>query len=356
MKPRILVVDDNETSLELLATKLEAEGYEVEKGKNGLEGLEKAEAFHPDLIMLDIMMPRMDGYEVCRRLKAKEETRYIPIVMLTARTELEDKMLGLELGAEDYMTKPYSLLEVSARVKSLLRMRELQKKLRDSEKMAALGEMAGGIAHEVRNPLVTIGGLARRLHEHQADEEHRLYAQKIIEGVERLERMCKRIDEYMGILVSNLEHGDINTVITNALEDMKDHIVKKDIDVVTRLTDKPVMLNMDPTNLKIAICNIVQNSIDAINGKGEIRVGTELKDGTLLVSISDNGCGMEEKDIRKIFHPFHTSKMKGAGLGLTISYRIIHDHGGDIKVASKKGEGTTITISLPIEYQVKAGA
>lgn len=356
MKPRILVVDDNETNLELLATKLEAEGYEVAKAINGVEALEKVDAFHPDLIMLDVMMPRMDGYEVCRRLKAREETRYIPIVMLTARTELEDKMLGLELGAEDYMTKPYSLLEVSARVKSLLRMRELQKKLLDSEKMAALGEMAGGIAHEVRNPLVTIGGLARRLYEHQTSDEDRRYAQTIIDGVERLERMCKRIDEYMGILVSHLEVGDVKDVINNAMEGAGDFIGGKDIAMVTSLTDEPAIIRMDPTNLKVAICNILQNSVEAIDGKGEIRVGLEPAGGRMLLTITDNGCGMEEADIRKIFHPFHTSKMTGAGLGLTISYRIIHDHAGDIKVASKKGEGTTVTISLPAEKEVKAQA
>jgi DNA-binding response OmpR family regulator len=156
MKPRILIVDDSEANRHLLSTKLESDGYEVEGASNGLECLKKVDTFNPDLILLDVMMPRMNGYEVCKKLKAKEETRYIPVVMLTARTELEDKMMGLELGAEDYMTKPFSLLEVSARVKSLLRMREFQSKLRESEKMAALGEMVDGIAHEVRNPLVTI--------------------------------------------------------------------------------------------------------------------------------------------------------------------------------------------------------
>jgi signal transduction histidine kinase len=356
MKPRILVVDDSRTSVELLSTKLLADGYEVEKALNGMEALEKVKTFHPDLILLDIMMPGMDGYAVCKRLKANDETRYIPVVMLTARTELEDKMMGLELGAEDYMTKPFSLLEVSARVKSLLRMRELQSKLRESEKMVALGEMVGGIAHEIRNPLVAIGGLARRLYEHQTDEEHKRYAERIISGVERLERMCKRIDEYKGVLVSNLKQGDINEVIKRAVDEVMDYMDSRDIKILTSLTEEPPALNMDATNLKIAIFNILQNSIEAIEGKGEVRISEKPSGDSLLVAISDTGCGMEEADIRKIFHPFQTSKMTGAGLGLTVSYRIIHDHGGDIMVTSKKGEGTTFTIRLPLESQVKAGA
>jgi signal transduction histidine kinase len=356
MKPRILIVDDSEANRHLLSTKLESDGYEVEGASNGLECLKKVDTFKPDLILLDVMMPRMNGYEVCKKLKAKEETRYIPVVMLTARTELEDKMMGLELGAEDYMTKPFSLLEVSARVKSLLRMREFQSKLRESEKMAALGEMVDGIAHEVRNPLVTIGGLARRLYEDQADEEHKRYAKSIIDGVERLERMIQRIDEYKGVLVSERKKGDINEVIKKAVDGAKDYMGDRDIVISTSLTEEPPGLNIDATNLKIAIFNILQNSVEAIEGRGEIRVSARPSGASMLLTISDTGCGMDEDYIRKIFHPFQTSKMTGAGLGLTVSYRIISDHGGEIGVTSKKGEGTTITIILPMEDKLKAGA
>ncbi|MEK7773793.1 MAG: response regulator, partial [Deltaproteobacteria bacterium] len=201
MKPRILVVDDDEQNQVLLSVKLEREGFEVEKASNGAEALDRAGTFKPDLVLMDVMMPVMDGYEALRRLKSREETRYIPVVMLTGKTEIESKVLGFEVGAEDYISKPYSLQEVAARVKSLLRMRALQTKLRETEKMAALGEMVDGIAHEIRNPLMAIGGMARRLYEHVADSQHKNYAQRIIKYVERLERMLLRIDEYKTILV-----------------------------------------------------------------------------------------------------------------------------------------------------------
>ncbi|MBI5559703.1 MAG: response regulator [Deltaproteobacteria bacterium] len=349
MKPRILIVDDNENSLILLSTKMEADGYEAETARNGLEALKKVASSHPDLILLDVMMPVMDGYEACRRLKSTEETRYIPVVMLTARGELEDKVTGLELGAEDYIVKPYSLVEVSARVKSLLRMRALQSKLNETEKMAALGEMVDGIAHEIRNPLTTIGGMARRLFEHETDEEHKRYADVITKAVLRMERMMQRIDEYKGILVSRLSPGGINGVLNDAVAEVKTLTGGKSITIKTDLMPDPPELNMDKTNLKVAILNILQNSVDAIEKEGEITVSTlPAQDNTLIVSIHDTGSGMDEEVLKKVFHPFHTSKMTGAGLGLAITYRIIQDHMGTIEVESERGKGTTFTIKFYI--------
>ncbi len=347
MKPRILIVDDDEKNVILLSEKLSKDGFEIETASNGIEALEKVAPFQPDLILLDVMMPRMDGYETLRRLKSKEETSLLPVVMLTGRTEVEDKIMGFEVGAEDYIVKPFSLREVSARVKSLLRLRLLQAKLVETEKMAALGEMVDGIAHEIRNPLTAIGGMARRLYDHVEDEQHRGYAQRIISSVERLERMLLRIDEYKRILSSTPERGDIDKVISASVKAVKDLAEGKEIEIKTCLMPGPPPVNMDFGNMKIALFNILQNSIEAIEKKGEIKIETLLADDkTLIIRITDNGCGIAEDEIRKIFNPFHTSKFEGAGLGLTITHRIISDHGGDIDVESKKGEGTVATVRL----------
>ncbi|MBI5453176.1 MAG: response regulator [Deltaproteobacteria bacterium] len=349
MKPRVLAVDDDERNLALLTAKLEREGYEVTNARNGIEALAKVRQNPPDLILMDVMMPQMDGYEALRQLKSREDTRYIPVIMLTGRTEIEDKVLGFEVGAEDYINKPYSLQEVAARVKSLLRMRALQTRLRDTEKMAALGGMVDGIAHEIRNPLTAIGGMARRLYEGETDSQHREYAQWIIKSVERLERMLQRIDEYKRILSSTLAPGDINKVIGDAVKEIEEFIEvqKKDIKVLKLLMPDPPVVNLDYGNFKTALYNILQNSVEAIDKKGEIRVETmPSPDSILLVRITDTGSGISPDEIRKIFNPFQSSKFEGAGLGLTITYRIVIDHGGDIEVESKKGEGTTVTIKL----------
>ncbi|MBI5887097.1 MAG: response regulator [Deltaproteobacteria bacterium] len=347
MKPRILIVDDDERNVILLSEKLSRDGFEIDTASNGIEALEKVKPVAPDLILLDVMMPKMDGYEALRRLKSNEETRHIPVIMLTGRTEVEDKVMGFEVGAEDYIIKPFSLREVSARVKSFLRMRLLQTRLVETEKMAALGEMVDGIAHEIRNPLTAIGGMARRVRDHEQDEQYKAYAQQIINSVERLERMLMRIDEYKRILVSVLEKGDIDRVILASVKAVKDLAESKEIVIKTNLMTDPPPVNMDFGNLKIALFNILQNSVEAIAKKGEITVDTLLADGrTMIVRITDNGVGIPEDEIRKIFNPFQTSKFEGAGLGLTISYRIIHDHGGDIEVKSSKGKGTVVTIRL----------
>lgn len=347
MKSKILIVDDNVSNRLLLAARMESDGYEAEFASNGLEGISKAESMHPDLILLDVMMPQLDGFEACRRLKAKEETRYIPVIMLTARGELEDKLMGLEVGAEDYIVKPYSLVEISARVRSLLAVRALYSRLRESEKMAALGEMVDGIAHELRNPLTTVGGMARRLYDAAEKDVNKRYASTIMSSVERMERMMLRIDEYKGILASTLRPGDINTVVSKAVEEAAELTGEKQINIKTLLMPDVPPVSIDATNLKIAIFNIIQNSIEAIESKGEITLETSLlDDNTLVLKISDDGVGMNEEFVRNIFHPFYTSKMTGAGLGLTITYRIIQDHNGMVEVESAEGEGTTFIIKF----------
>jgi len=349
MKPRILLVDDDEQNLILLSAKLCREGYEVETAKNGIEALEKLGPFHADLVLMDVMMPKMDGYEALRRMKSAEATRYIPVIMLTGKAEVEDRVMGFEVGAEDYIKKPYSLAEVAARVKSLLRMRALQARLRETEKMAALGEMVDGIAHEVRNPLTVLGGIARRLHESETDPRHMEYAEVILDSVERMERMLQRIDDYKTVLDSKLTEGDINEVVEEAAAEARIFIEAegKDITVETALMPDPPGVAMDAANMKTALLNLLENSSEAIEREGLIRVETMPQDDeTLSVRISDNGCGIGREKIREIFNPFQTSKFQGAGMGLTIAYRIVHDHGGEIEVASEPGEGTTVTIRL----------
>jgi two-component system, sensor histidine kinase and response regulator len=341
-KIRVLVVDDDEGNVVLLTSKLGVDGYETDVAYDGLEALKKVESFNPDLILLDIMMPRIDGYEVLRRLKTNEKTKYIPVILLTAKGEVEDKVLGLDIGAEEYLCKPVSLVEVSARVRSLLQLIEM-------EKLASLGHLVDGIAHEVRNPLMTIGGLARRVKEKITDERLQGHINLIIHEVERLENLVKRIDEYKNTQGSILKKGDIHEAIIEAVEDIKGVIPANDIPIKLSLMQDPPLFMIDKTNLKKAILNILQNSIDASDKKGEINITTMPSDGGYMdLVIRDTGCGIKAEDLKNIFNPFYTSKMTGAGLGLTIAYKIIQDHKGDITVESPVGQGTIVSIKFPV--------
>jgi signal transduction histidine kinase len=351
MKPKILIVDDDEQSRMLLTVRMEADGYETECAADGVEALEKLEGSLPDLILLDLIMPRMNGYQLLKELKDKERTRYIPALMITGMANTDEKIKGLELGAEDFIAKPYNMFEVSARIKSFLRTRGLQSRLRESEKMAAFGEIVDGIAHELRNPLAAIGGLARRLSSGRVKEENKgEYAEKILASVERIESMVQRIADFKEVLVQKRTPGDLNEVLKSALEEVKPRAGKADIELAVEFGKDLPSLDMDSASLKIAVKNILQNSIEAIEGAGWIKVLTLVKkdEGVMALVLSDSGHGMEQSVIENIFNPFQSSKMTGAGLGLTISSRVVHDHGGVIDIKSEVGKGTEFTLEFPI--------
>jgi DNA-binding response OmpR family regulator len=170
---RILVVDDAAQNVELLEAQLHAAGYDVAKAYNGEETLRKVKEAAPDLILLDLMMPGLDGYEVCRRLKADEETTSIPVMILTALGESEERIRAIGVGADDFLTKPFTNLELMVRVRSLLRLKRLHDQVEAYSQRAALGELAGGIAQEIRNPLAITSAAAQILLKKGADPELR---------------------------------------------------------------------------------------------------------------------------------------------------------------------------------------
>jgi signal transduction histidine kinase len=225
----------------------------------------------------------------------------------------------------------------------------LQTRLAEMEKLAALGQLVDGIAHELRNPLMTIGGLARRIKEKITDEQLQGYINLITQEVERLERMVERIDEYKQAQVSHLKQEDINEIVKEAVEEINNIAKVKAIDIRLSLMQTPPLLMIDKVNFKKVILNILQNSIDAVNKEGEIEITTMPSEGGYLELVfKDTGCGIKAENLKNIFNPFYTSKMTGAGLGLTIAYKIIQDHNGDLNVESREGKGSMVSIKLPI--------
>ena len=366
MKKKILVVDDNTVNVELLTERLTLEGYEVDSAPDGVEGLKKILLNKPDLILLDIMMPRMDGYELCRMLKANEETRCTPVVIISAKGELDERVAGIEIGAEDYITKPFNLVELSARVNSIIKMRDLTARLAESEKMAALGEVVLAVAHELRNPLTTIGGLAGRIAEKARGGEMESHAVSIVNGVKRLERLVDRVEEYQEVLTSNLVAGDVREVVFKAVDEAIDEAKSEAGGRVVLIEavhgDGLPEVKLDEGNLKAAVLNILQNSIEAspeggvvtvevrraaIEGGGEGEDDEDDDAGAVELLVRDKGWGMDEDQLKDVLLPLSTSKMEGAGLGMAIADRVVRDHGGELTIESKPGEGTTVIMTLP---------
>ncbi|MCL6582342.1 MAG: response regulator [bacterium] len=157
---KILVVEDNEDILNLLLRMLKDKGYRVVAAESGDEALRMVEEEKPHLVLLDLTLPKVNGYDVCRMLKASENTRYIPVIIVTCKSSTEEKIMGLELGADDYIVKPFCREEVLARIKSLLKLRNLHYRLIQTEKLATLAQVAVSVNHEINNPLCAISANA----------------------------------------------------------------------------------------------------------------------------------------------------------------------------------------------------
>jgi len=348
---KILIVDDNIDTVELLRKRFRAEGYDTDEAYDGEDGLKKVRDYEPDLIILDVMMPKIGGYEVCRKLKRDENTKHIPILMLTAKGRVPDKVKGLNVGAEGYITKPFDFKEVLARVRSLLAQRVESKKRAEREKSAALDYFVDEVSHEVRNPLVAIGGFSRRLRDNLPDgSRNRRYVDIILQNVEVLEKMVHELIALKNATLCYTEPSNLNEITMNALSLYKHEIEKKYIKLVTQFMDNPPMISADQENITMAIANFIENSIEAMDGeKRVLSISTDVNEGYFEIRVADTGKGIAKDTLKNIYDPFYTSKTYGPGVGLTFALKTIQSHQGMISVESVLNEGTAFIIRLPIK-------
>ena len=350
-KGKILIVDDAVDTVELLKKRLRFEGYATAEAYDGEEGLKLVAEYNPDLIILDVLMPKLDGYEVCQRLKSDENTKYIPVLMLTAKTEVEDKVKGLDIGADHYLAKPFDYKEVSARVRSLVATKAAREKLVEEEKSEALKRMMEEVEHELRNPLTSIGGFARRVYDRLPQDDHnKKYMEMIINDVARLENMTKELLELKTTAISYRELTNINDVIMEALKSFEQDLEDRGIEAKTELGDNLPLISIDQEQMKMALANLIKNSIEAMQDELKIlKITSRISDGRMEIQISDTGKGIPKDKIKNIFDPFFTSKTRGPGVGLTLTLKIIQEHRGTVSVESEPGKGTIFTIRLPLK-------
>jgi DNA-binding response OmpR family regulator len=355
---KVLIVDDNIDTVELLTKRFRAEGYEIAAAYDGEEALRKVREYVPDLVVLDIMMPKIDGLEVCRQLKDDETTKHIPILMLTAKSEVSEKVKGLDTGADGYLTKPFDYKELAARVRSLLAQKDASVKQAQKEKLAALDHMVDEVSHEVRNPLVSIGGLTRRILKNiSEDDPNRKYLDVILKNVASLEKMVAQLVTLKSAIVSCTETVDINEIINLALSRMAQQISEKMVVLTTRFIENPPLIPADNENLTTAIANIIENSIEAMENSPlkKLSITTGVDRDYFEIEIADSGRGISRDAVKNIYDPFFTSKTYGPGLGLTFALKTIQSHDGTISVQSEVGKGTCFTIRLPLGTDVPPG-
>ncbi len=353
MKETILIVDDNLDNVNLLDKVLKKSGYQTLKGYNGEEAVELARQESPNLILLDIMMPIMDGFTACKIIKQDESTRNIPILMLTAKQEISDKVKGLEIGADDYITKPFHLQELLARIKSRLKLTHEHHQTVSRERRKAQDQMVEGVEHEIRNPVVSIGGFARRiLDELPEDDRKKEYAKIIIKEAERLERMVKESGALQDLATGDKENLDIHLLIDEALTQTTTLRKQHKVAIERNYDHTLPSLHINHDNMLIAFIQLINNGLETIDDGGKLTIRTAF-DGpsNLIIEITDDGRGIKSQDLERIFDPFFTNKMSGAGMGLPLTRKIIDHHHGTISVESQPGKGTRVTVILPLEEQ-----
>jgi signal transduction histidine kinase len=236
-------------------------------------------------------------------------------------------------------------------VRDITEIKHIRERLASAERMAALGEVAAKVAHEIRNPLVSIGGFAQRL-EKKLDGNLKEYSTIISREVKRLEDILKDILGFVREVRLSMEDVDINDLLRNVLSLCGSEIHEREITLETNYGPIPAV-RIDPDRLLEAFLNVVNNAIQAVVSHGRITVKTYESNGYVIVEISDTGAGISEKDLPFIFDPFYTTKPFGTGLGLAITRRIIEEHKGRIEVRSVIGEGTNLKVFLPARKEEK---
>jgi len=388
----ILIIDDNPTNLSVLVDYLEDYGFEIMVAREGEIGLERAKIAHPDLILLDVMMPGIDGFETCRRLKADEKTAGMPVIFMTALDSTEDKLKGFEVGGVDYVTKPIQHQEVLARVTTHLRIRDLsislnskvaeltqtRSELVQSEKMASLGRLVAGFAHELNTPIGVAVGTTSTLQK-QSKFINQLLEQEEVDEDELVSAL-ETIDEAAELTLSNLRRaaGLINsfkrTAIDQTSEEIRPFEVKNTIeDVINTLHNQfkhtrieiqidcaeDLILYSMPGAVEQIITNLLMNSLihgfEEGKNSGFIRIAVHLEGNRLHIDYSDTGKGITAEAIEKIFEPFFTTHRAhgGSGLGLYICYNLITNQlKGSLNCESTPGKGVLFKIAFPVELSV----
>lgn len=366
---RLLVVDDNEINRLLVTKHLAPDRYEILAVSSGFEALQALSPFRPDLVLLDILMPDMDGFEVCRLMKSDPAYSAIPVIFLTALSSRDDTMNAFRMGGVDYIVKPYEPTELRYRVRNHLQFikacREnysLKEEALRLRKLEALSILASGVAHEFNN-IFTGVSMQAQMHRMRTQGEG---------GDTAFHESVLSLCERGGELVRRLLYLARTREVPRAAVDLND-LVKRLADIIRLdLIGDAVALRFDlaagipacELNIPLftdVLLELFVNARHALEGRAnpEIAIATSARDDRVELRFADNGIGMSDEEAANVFSPFFTSKgalggrvhggkVHGTGLGLATLHKNVLDLNGSISVDSVRGRGTTFTLTLPV--------
>ncbi len=364
---RILVVDDQLQNIELLEAYLVPQGYEIVKAASGEEALEKLSGNQIDLILLDVMMPKMSGLEVLKKLRADEKTRLIPVVMVTVLKETEDKVKALEAGCDDFISKPFDKSELFARVKSLLRIKSLHEEVENSyKKLKELERLKDGlihmVVHDLNNSLTTIFIVLQLLERKLAGKISSKTKEVLGSAVLASQGLAEMIKTILDI--NKMEEGKVKLkyasfnlyeVAEEVVAQMKAIAEEGKKALSLEVVDGVPIILADRELIRRVIANLINNAFKFTPSGGFVGVKIFFKqnENVFYVQIRDNGAGIPGEDVDNIFDKFvqvkdnESETRLGHGLGLTFCKLAVEAHGGRIWAESELGKGSVFTFVLP---------
>ncbi len=364
-KEKVLVADDSQVTRHILKYYFTKNGYNVYTADNGEEALTLMDKVVPDILVTDCYMPKLDGFDLAKKVREKGMLRHIPIVMITASASKSDILKGLAAGANDYLAKPFDEAELLARIDSLLKTKSLFEQLeRDKAELKKVNEeknrFLGMAVHDLRNPLGAISGYAHYLISHEVDKETTEKFHRII--ADAAGGMTKLVDDLLNI--SKIDNGAVSLDIT--VEDLADIVAARVALANIIAREKNIMIHYSPYAEKLVflfdrhkieqvVDNLISNAIKFSPHGSNVHVSMNHHAGNVRVAVRDEGPGIPENEHGKVFVAFSkisvrpTGTETSTGLGLAIVSRIVKAHGGDIGFETTAGKGSTFFFTLPKE-------
>lgn len=368
--PLVLIIDDNPVNLDLLGTLLRGAGCTTRAAISGRRGLDVARLAPPDLIMLDITMPELDGYATCAALKADPSLRHIPVIFISALDDAMDKVKAFQVGGADYVTKPFQAEEVLARVRHQFALASLQRELRlrndtleeanrrlqEAERLKAV--LTAMLVHDLKSPLTSIG-LALQIYE----EEGAIPPRTLAGCRQSLEKVLGLVQDLLEVFRSEgaeipLQLADTDPALFfgELQAQFRPQAEHKGISFACSLGELPATVKVDPLRLERAFANLFGNALKFTppGGRISLAAAAEAAEGRnwLRVEVADTGRGIPEDLLPYVFEPYYQTdgqaRQMGVGLGLAIVKRTVEAHQGQVAVQSREGQGARFTLRLPL--------
>jgi signal transduction histidine kinase len=363
----VLIADDEPANRELLAALLSGHDYRVIETVDGVSTLAATREQQPDLLLLDVMMPAPDGFEVCEKLKHDPETEAIPILLVTALSDRKSRLRGIRAGANDFITKPIDTADTILRVRNALRMKELHdlaqsrfEKLQETEAMRQ--EMVNMLVHDFKTPLTSIVGYTRLLRHQLGDklsEQQLQFLNGAIENSGRLERMISSTLDVSKMREKSqaleIESVSPEALVRSAIETVQGTAALRAVKVLSEV-DYIAPFECDPSLIRRVLENLCDNALrHASSEGGELRLRVKEAGDRLEFQVADNGVGIPPERRKQIFSKYSTTGTKGVsyGLGLTFCREAVELHSGEIGVRSEENVGTTFFFLLPKQHRAE---